>query len=129
MLGTNPRPAVNRNPSQPALNHSLRLRLPYRPNIAVIRHYTAAILDHVYRTPLGSDIPAEIHSDWGQASTSGRLRKLANTITAPTLNAKRNHTGSYGVAGREWEEDLYYLYVHHYVVRYGFPWPQTRKRH
>jgi hypothetical protein len=87
-----------------------------------------AILERIYRTPLGSDIPAEIRSEWGQASTSKRLRKLANTIAALTRNAKRNHAGSYGVAVREWEEDLYYLYVHHYVGKYGFPWPTTGSR-
>ena len=47
-----------------------------------------AILDRVYRTPLGSDIPPEIRSKWGQPSTSGRLSRLAHLpdiLLAPNL--------------------------------------------
>jgi hypothetical protein len=84
-----------------------------------------AILDRVYRTPLGPDNPRHIRAEWGAPSTSQRLRKLANTIASLTRHAKRNRFGSYGVAIQEWEEDLYYLYVQHYIGRYAFPWPRS----
>jgi hypothetical protein len=87
-----------------------------------------AILDRVYRTPLGPDIPSHIRGEWGAPSTSHRLRKLANTIASFTRNAKRNYFGSYGVAIQEWEEDLYYLYLQHYIGRYAFPWPRSAGR-
>ena len=64
-------------------------------------------------------------SEWGEAQTSKRLKKLADSIAAFTRNAKRRSNPNFEQAIRDWEADLAYLKRNYYDNRFSFRWPKT----
>lgn len=84
-----------------------------------------SLLDVIYSTQLGPDIPRHVRMEWSLAQSSARLKKLANTIAALTRNAKRNDSLSYRLAIRQWEEDLSYLHHKYYLNGFPFVWPAS----
>jgi hypothetical protein len=67
--------------------------------------------------------------EWGKPRTSQGLRKLANTSTALTRNAKRRDQVSYSAAINGWEKDLAFLRNKYYASLFHFEWPTTDYLH
>lgn len=62
---------------------------------------------------------------WGEARSTRRLQKLAETLAAMTRNAKRNTARDYTKAISDWEEDLQFLHDTYYVGHFHFGWPKA----
>ncbi len=60
--------------------------------------------------------------DWGANDSSQRLQKMAVSIAAFARNAKRRSSASWAEAILQWENDLEYLRVNHYVGRFDGVW-------
>ena len=65
--------------------------------------------------------------EWCQPNSSGRLKKLAETIAALARNAKRRNDNSMRYAIMHWEEDLDFMYEELYVNRFQFAWPSAEQ--
>lgn len=62
--------------------------------------------------------------EWGKPGTSGRLKKLANTIASLARIQKQKQSASID-AIRDWEADLAFLHAKYYVGIFGFAWPKS----
>jgi hypothetical protein len=83
------------------------------------------ILDYVYHEAIPRVNSTEYMNSWSVPKSSGRLRKMAESIAAFTRNAKRNLFADMSSAVSDWEEDLAYLKRTIYDGRYNFVWPAT----
>lgn len=83
------------------------------------------ILDQVFSGPLPPAFPRDYMEQWGDPSSTGRLRKMAETLAAFCRNAKRRRDARMNAAVRDWEADLRYLYEEFYVGKFAFAWPNT----
>lgn len=87
------------------------------------REVRQRILSHTFEGPLPPVFPINYSREWGEPGSSGRLRKMAETLAALTRNAKRRRTSKLRDAIRDWESDLEYLYHEYYIDRFHFLWP------
>lgn len=88
----------------------------------IVRRY---ILDRVFASHLPPVFSEAYMREWGQPSSSGRLKKLAECLASFTRNAKRRDEDLMGEAIREWEDDLLYLHDKYYVGVFNFVWPSS----
>lgn len=63
--------------------------------------------------------------EWGGPKSSARLRKMAESLTAFTRNAKRRNLHRMDGAIARWEADLDFLHREYYVPLFKFGWPFT----
>lgn len=69
------------------------------------------------------DLPmVEGVEEWGANNSSQRLQKMALSIAAFARNAKRRSSANWAKAIVQWENDLEYLRVSHYVGRFDGVW-------
>jgi hypothetical protein len=85
-----------------------------------------SILEYIFEYHLPPIPDVAYFHEWGEPRSSGRLRKLANTLASLTRNAKRRDPWSLSRAIREWEQDLMFLHEHYYVHVFHFGWPDTQ---
>jgi hypothetical protein len=84
------------------------------------------ILDRVVMGHLPPVLPEVEMERWADGGSVERLRKLARTIAAFAVNAKRrSNRDSLQVAIAEWEADLDYLQRKYYRPLASFVWPNT----
>jgi hypothetical protein len=83
------------------------------------------ILSEIFSGSIPPVFPRQYLDEWGQPSSVGRLRKLAETIAALTRNAKRRRDDTMRSAIRDWERDLEFLYYEYYVGKFHFAWPSS----
>ncbi|TNC49314.1 hypothetical protein FHG66_11310 [Rubellimicrobium rubrum] len=88
-----------------------------------IRH---AILDRIFRGRLPPLNDADYMRSWGAPGSPGRLKKMADSIAAFCVAAKRDGRPSKKVAIEDWDADLNRLYSAYYRGHFGFIWPSTR---
>lgn len=81
------------------------------------------VLDRVFQGVLPPLFPPAYLRGWGEQSSPARLEKMADSIASFARYAKRRDDHAMGVAIRDWEDDLAYLYRKFYVGRFGFGWP------
>ncbi len=62
--------------------------------------------------------------EWGDAASSQRLHKIANSIASFAKNAKKRSKPP-ELAIEEWEEDLEWLKNNFYHGHFSFHWPST----
>jgi hypothetical protein len=67
------------------------------------------ILNNVFLNSLPSMENTSYLNEWGQPGSAKRLKKLTDSISAFTRNAKRRNIGSFDKAIQDWEADLAYL--------------------
>ena len=86
----------------------------------------------IKRESFSNDIASEIVEKWGEAESSTRLRKMAETIAMLARNFKgREDYSSYAEAINQWEEDLDWLKTTYYQGKFDgastrrFDWPET----
>lgn len=84
-----------------------------------------AILDRVVIGTLPLYGSIQYYDQWGAPNSAARLKKLAETISAFTRNAKRRGEERLVDAISEWEADLRYLHKAYYLPRFAFGWPNT----
>lgn len=87
-----------------------------------VRHQ---ILCQIFERHLPPVFPTHYLVEWSSARSSGRLRKMAETLAAFVRNAKRRDEDTLFDAIRPWEADLRFLYERYYVGHFHFAWPQT----
>ena len=81
------------------------------------------ILTEIFAGSLPPAFPRSYLAEWGRASTSQRLRKMAETISALIRNAKRRRDSTMSVAIEHWEQDLKFLHYKFYFEKFHFGWP------
>jgi len=82
------------------------------------------ILKGVFIGPLPPVGSFAYYESWGQARSSRRLEKLAETIAAFVRNAKRK-SSDMSAAISDWEADLDFLFHEYYVGYFRFGWPSV----
>ncbi|HIF9126983.1 TPA: hypothetical protein ACX6QH_002681 [Photobacterium damselae] len=82
------------------------------------------LLSNVMSQPLPYVISYTYHREWGEPSTTERLKKLANTIASLAKNSKRSSKNT-SQAINDWEDDLKWLKENYYRNgQYAWSWPQ-----
>ena len=92
-----------------------------------VRHVRRQILLEMFERelpPLNSWLYVD---EWCQPQSSGRLRKLAETLAAFARNAKRRDSEAMRYAIEHWEEDLDFLYEELYAKKFRFVWPSVEQ--
>ena len=84
-----------------------------------------AILGRAFGMRLPPLNGVEYMKQWALPKSSGRLKKMAETIASFARNAKRRRHDRLAVAVEHWEHDLSYLREAFYVGRFNFGWPQV----
>lgn len=84
-----------------------------------------AILSRAFAMWLPPLNSIEYMNQWGLPKSSGRLKKMAETIASFARNGKRRRGDRLTVAVQHWEHDLSYLRERFYVGQFNFGWPQV----
>ncbi|ELF6478975.1 hypothetical protein RAX56_002038 [Vibrio fluvialis] len=83
------------------------------------------LLSHVYSQVLPLVDSRQYVAEWGEPSSSKRLKKMAETIAALVRNAKRKKNDM-SVAIFEWEQDLAWLKEKYYLQhKFVWIWPKS----
>lgn len=83
------------------------------------------ILAEIFSGWIPPVFPRVYLDEWGVPASAGRLRKMAETITALTRIAKRPRGMKMQSAIRDREKDLNFLYLEFYVGYFYFSWPES----
>jgi hypothetical protein len=83
------------------------------------------ILSEIFDGPLPPVFMSGYLAEWGRPASSGRLRKMAETIAALTRNARRRRDDKLRAAIRDWQQDLGFLHDEYYVGKFHFAWPMA----
>ncbi|HFQ5355573.1 TPA: hypothetical protein ACGVAX_002786 [Vibrio vulnificus] len=88
-----------------------------------------AILKNVYMEHLPYVESRAYMNEWGEPQSSGRLRKMAETLASLTKGAKRKTQANMSRAIRDWENDLAWLKEEYYLKhKYVWVWPSVRSK-
>jgi hypothetical protein len=85
------------------------------------------ILRRIFEGELPPVHSATYMQQWGEPGSPSRLKKMAETIAALTVNEKRRRSVALDLAIRQRETDLGLLYEEYYVGKFDFGWPETHE--
>ncbi|GLR05228.1 hypothetical protein GCM10007906_28160 [Vibrio hyugaensis] len=85
-----------------------------------------SILKNVYMQTLPYVDSRSYMNEWGEPSSSERLKKMAETLASLTKGAKRKTQANMNQAIRDWESDLAWLKEQYYLEhKYVWVWPRS----
>ena len=82
-------------------------------------------MQNFFSGPIPPVFPNDYLEEWRKPKSAPKLKKIAETISSLTRNAKRRRDSRMEAAIHDWEKDLDFMFEEYYRGKFQLGWPVT----